>query len=200
MRNLALLALVTLTFSSCSTFFWNNSSYVPIEHASVLASEALVLDFEGNICPKEVTVTDNTPQVELTTKYRVPKFASKSARKIPIQFLCFINATDTIIYQLNFKVQKPVPLGGIAGGALGLSLIPKFNEFWGEPTILSVFFAGYIAMSAIIYTDVPTAVLAYLYHNSTPYPVKAAWKYKDAVQLPIQSAPPQIQKALRSIR
>jgi hypothetical protein len=200
MRNLFLLALVTLTFSSCSTLFWNHNSYVPIEHASEIASKALVLDFEGNICPKEVTVSDNTPQVELTTKYRVPKFASKSARNIPIQFLCFINATDTIIYQLNFKVQKPVPLGGIAGGALGLSLIPMFNEFWGEPTILSVYFAGFIAVSATIYIDIPTGVLAYLDHNSTPYPIKAAWKYQGSVQLPMQSAPPQIQKALRSVR
>ena len=187
MRNLALLALVTLTFSSCSTLFWNHNSYVPIEHASVLASEALVLDFEGNICPEKVTVFDNTPQVELTTKYRVPKFASGYARTIPIQFLCFINATDTIIYQLNFKVQKPVPLGGIAGGLVSM--------VQGK-----AIYSGLFAIAAMIYTDVPTGVLAYLYHNLTPYPVKAAWKYHGSVQLPIQSAPPQIQKALRSIR
>ena len=161
-------------------------------------SGAIVFDPLGNICPDEIGLVANShrsmPPITLT----VPKYSANPDYRLfrwftsPTQYLCTFGKNDTTFYRLRYTRQIPIPLASIAaGGALGAYSYAEDLELgW------AIIYAGFGAMSGFMFVDLPTGLFSTWSHNT--YPVRASWRFKEAVPISIKNLPVQIRSAFET--
>ena len=181
--------------TSCSALFWTNRSLIPLDEEPVKNVKIVLIDYNGKICRDSVTVKENPDASGKKSTFNVPKFASKSGSEVPVQYLFFISALDTSIYQLNYVSNVSVPLGGMALGGYAAYLT---SSYYPQVNAIEVGGAGFFY--GLILIDLPSMIIASGMHRlqRNQFQNIPNWRFKNAKPRVLRDLPPHIQEVVQS--